>query len=849
MTRYFCLLCLLLLWPLAWAAQAQPAPRDLQGNILTLKDTNYPVPGSGAYFVSPQGSDQNPGTLAQPWRSFTHALTAAPSGATIVFRAGTYRPSPTQTDRSRMGAVNKRLTLQPYPHEQVWVKGSEEVTGWVADGTAWRHNNWPYSFGKNAGDENLEPGYPQAFLRDMVFVDGRALAQVTRRQDVTAGTFYVDPAGRAIYLGDNPAGKTVESAAMERALWMGWGYTEAAGTVVRGLGFAHFTELAMEFAAPNIVLENNTFVWNASIGAQLLGSAPGSNSRAGTALNCIVRGNTFSYNGRKGFDASMAHGLLLEDNTFTYNNIERFNGGWDAAGLKITGLDDMVFRRNRVENNYSMGLWMDIGVRRAQILHNTVLRNGIIGIFFEISDGALIAGNLCVGNGESGIQISNSANARIYHNTLVDNGRALVINETERPGAGKTEEYSGQGILLPNWVTQGNVAKNNILANGGTVRNLPSWQVQDVLDVFNWPLNPADPPMVTALDYNLYYRTSATQPTALARWTEARTGDNRELPGLAALRQRVGVEANGRSLDNQPLTALFLDPAAGNYQLSPSSPARGAGQALPQEVAQALGVPTGVAVDIGAYPQAAAPVADGVYTLTARHSGKRLDVYGAGRGDTVRVIQWEATGGQNQQWRVQHMGQGYYQLTAVHSGRALDVAGSNPNDGAKVQQYTANNTDAQRWKLETTADGFYRLINKASGKCLDVAGGANATANGVRVQQWTYYGNLNQQWQLQAVAGSPVTSAASAATAPAATLSVFPNPSPDGQATLRLTAQQAQRATVQVYNQQGQFVSLLTVPLREGQTEFRLPAMLPPGTYYLKTRLDGQARQFTLKVE
>ncbi|UYZ63634.1 T9SS type A sorting domain-containing protein [Hymenobacter weizhouensis] len=101
---------------------------------------------------------------------------------------------------------------------------------------------------------------------------------------------------------------------------------------------------------------------------------------------------------------------------------------------------------------------------------------------------------------------------------------------------------------------------------------------------------------------------------------------------------------------------------------------------------------------------------------------------------------------------------------------------------------------------------------------------------------------------IAARSGAATTSTPGAGEA-AAALNVFPNPSLDGRATLHLTAQQAQRATVQVYNQQGQFVSLLTVPLREGQTEFRLPAMLPPGTYYLKARLDGQPQQFTLRVE
>ncbi|UYZ63622.1 RICIN domain-containing protein [Hymenobacter weizhouensis] len=248
-------------------------------------------------------------------------------------------------------------------------------------------------------------------------------------------------------------------------------------------------------------------------------------------------------------------------------------------------------------------------------------------------------------------------------------------------------------------------------------------------------------------------------------------------------------------------------------------------------------------------------VADGVYTLTARHSGKRLDVYGLALYDTARVVQWSAASGLNQQWKLTHVGNGYYTLIAQHSGKALDVASSSTANGAKVQQYHPNPTAAQRWKIEATSDGYYKLTNQASGKVLEVYGGTGATANKARVTQWSYVGGTNQQWKLDLVSSSTAakTSATNlttlAAPSEAATLDAYPNPSLDGKATLRLTSKQAQRATVQVFNQQGQFVSLLTVPLREGQTEFRLPASLPPGTYYLKTRLDGQPQQFTLKVE
>ncbi|UYZ63629.1 RICIN domain-containing protein [Hymenobacter weizhouensis] len=100
-----------------------------------------------------------------------------------------------------------------------------------------------------------------------------------------------------------------------------------------------------------------------------------------------------------------------------------------------------------------------------------------------------------------------------------------------------------------------------------------------------------------------------------------------------------------------------------------------------------------------------------------------------------------------------------------------------------------------------------------------------------------------------ATAAEPTAASATVAPEEAGRLSAYPNPSPDGRSTLRLQAQQPQRATVYVHDKHGRLVSLLTVPVQAGQTEFKLLATLPQGTYYLKTRLDGQPQQFTLNVE
>jgi len=45
------------------------------------------------YYVSPTGSDSNPGTEASPWGTVQKAANTAVAGDTVWFRGGTYSPS------------------------------------------------------------------------------------------------------------------------------------------------------------------------------------------------------------------------------------------------------------------------------------------------------------------------------------------------------------------------------------------------------------------------------------------------------------------------------------------------------------------------------------------------------------------------------------------------------------------------------------------------------------------------------------------------------------------------------------------------------------------------------------
>jgi hypothetical protein len=103
-----------------------------------IKNTNYPYPNN-AYFVSPNGKNNNSGKSPRSPIPVEKAIALAPRGATIVFRGGTYRDV-------NANKITKKLTLQAFPREKPLLKGSTIVQGWVADGSTWRKDGWTYSF-------------------------------------------------------------------------------------------------------------------------------------------------------------------------------------------------------------------------------------------------------------------------------------------------------------------------------------------------------------------------------------------------------------------------------------------------------------------------------------------------------------------------------------------------------------------------------------------------------------------------------------------------------------------------------------------------------------------------------
>ncbi|GAB3641453.1 RICIN domain-containing protein [Spirosoma arcticum] len=140
------------------------------------------------------------------------------------------------------------------------------------------------------------------------------------------------------------------------------------------------------------------------------------------------------------------------------------------------------------------------------------------------------------------------------------------------------------------------------------------------------------------------------------------------------------------------------------------------------------------------------PVESGaIYTITAKHSSKVLDVYGSSREDGGKIVQWGPNGADNQKWILTDLKNGYYVIKSSLNGKALDVSGSSMSDGAQIYQWSTQLGDNQQFKLVDAGGGYYNVVAKHSQKYLTIE--RNSPSDGAYIQQWSNNGGDNQKFR------------------------------------------------------------------------------------------------------
>lgn len=593
------------------ALLAAPAMAQPSGGPYGPIPQSYAVPTTGTvYYVAPDGDAAAPGTALDTPTTIEAAIARVVTGDAIVMRGGTYRTGGLQ--------LNQGITLQPYLDERPILKGTRVATEWEAlrDGV-WR-THW----------DTLFPGQPlnwwrreregmrtplHRFNNDMVFVDGTLLQSAGWEGELDEGSFYVDYDKGDVYIGVDPTDKVVEITAHDIALHrpsraVHGKESDRKGPTIRGITFTQYAYRAIDIEGKKPSTSTNEEPTDDPVGVsarhehgkEVVGTTLENVTISFTSRvagyfrgdNVTIRNSLISDTGTEGIYLIGSSGSLLERNIVRRNNIEQLTGYYPAAVKIFNQSYDVVVRDNLIiDHPYSNGVWFDVGNVEGVFVDNHV-QDTLIGLFFEISKGVLVTGNVFVDN-EQGIRVLNSSNARVHHNTFYNSPAMFDRNER----SAKDDHFGWHPQTGPDVdEREGHVFEGNLLVAG---------------EGFTEPLLHFDQPAAmcgtlkrpasTRVDYNTYVRADAG-PT-LVTWSPV-AGKNclAEYATLDAFSRATGLEKHGVLLDGYH-GAVFRSPDLGRYELAQRLPGV---QEVPveAEAAKVLGW-SGQPNLPGAYPEAA----------------------------------------------------------------------------------------------------------------------------------------------------------------------------------------------------------------------------------------------------
>ncbi|MBF4620714.1 right-handed parallel beta-helix repeat-containing protein [Clavibacter sp. VKM Ac-2542] len=542
--------------------------------------TTYPAPADGVY-VSPSGSDAGAGTKASPYASIQKAVDAAPSGRTIVVRAGTYRETVVMP-------AGKALTLQSYPGEAVWLDGSRTLTSWTASGSTRYAAGWDVTFdasptytrgapdGTREGWAFVDPAFPMAAHPDQVWIGQAAQRQVASLAQVTAGTFFVDTAADRLYLGSDPGSQTVRASDRVSALAV-----RGDGSTVRGIGVRRYAPSVPDMGAVvvtgrNVTLADVAITDNATTGLSV------------QSTEVTLRAVTSARNGMLGIHANYADRLRASQLLVADDNTEGFNRAPVSGGFKITRSRDVDVVDSAFLRSAGNGLWFDESVYDATVAGNDVLANTGNGVVFELSAQLAFVDNVAAGNGAAGLWIDDSGHAQVWANTFSANKRDVDIAQGTRRAANLGEAGHDPRQQLPDptvtWiVTDIQVADNVMQGSTGNA----------LLAVEDHSHERSATQMGITTAGNVYQRDAASSPRWAIVWARG--------PGDPAVHDTVGAFTAATGNDRTSLDVVGQKALGSGWRLTTEIQAQQAtvAVAVPAAVATLRGVATGARV-IGA---------------------------------------------------------------------------------------------------------------------------------------------------------------------------------------------------------------------------------------------------------
>ena len=375
--------------------------------LVRIQATASTTLASPAFFVSPSGSNTNPGTQALPWKTLQYAVGKLSAGQTLYAMGGTYAETVTI---NASGTASAPIAVTAYPGQSPIIDGSTVAVGNYASLLAINGN---YVNVSNFEIRNIN-------------VDGH---------------------------GGNAGAYTVEG---------GYGVSmQGAGDTAASLNVHNVWAQGIIAAGNNSVIENNTVSYVAMSNCRLANTANCSTASRGWAScvsagspygsgkvthNAVISGNTVFNCWGEGVSTWLSNGTVIEDNVI-YNN-------W-AQNLYVNNAWGALVQRNIVYNTPNNYVGQASGFTFAD--EETGGNNPLSG-YTTVIDNFIYNSPLCAFCWTL-VQGTGLNNALIANNTIVGSGLASGVAAFATGYANST----GKVINVYSQIT------NNIVIGGGYV--------------------------------------------------------------------------------------------------------------------------------------------------------------------------------------------------------------------------------------------------------------------------------------------------------------------------------------------------------------------------------------------
>ncbi|MBP8975870.1 MAG: right-handed parallel beta-helix repeat-containing protein [Bacteroidetes bacterium] len=567
------------------------------------------------FYVAVDGQSKNKGDSPTNPTTLESAIEQVRTGDAIVLRGGTYRTGNL--------VINQRVLIQPYQDEQPILKGTFVATQWENLGNGLWRTKWERLFPSKPADwwrrEREGKKTPlHRFNNDMVFIDGKFLQSAGWEGEVNEGTYYIDYENGYVYIGIDPSNHCVEITAFDIALLRTTKEchgkkSDKKGYILRGITFAQYAYRALEVEGTEpegispesqhgkevvgTVIENCTITDCSRVAAYLRGDS------------LLIRHCFVSNTSTEGIYIIASNDVLLEKNIFTKNNIEGITGYYPAAVkifnqcYRVTCRDNLV-----IDLPNSNGIWYDVGNVDGCFVNNWVENVGNAtsqirtdqlwpsdnGFFFEISKGAICAGNVFL-NCDHGVTILNSSNVQIYNNTFVNS--MACIGRDGRSAVG--DHFGWHPSTGPDVdKREGHAFVNNLLVGNGDFARplLFVWQPSNLCErLLNSQLK--------NVEYNVFVRRSYVKNYPLILWSPAQNEKcQAELKSLDDFRLLIPDRAEGNQYYAQYFGPLFKGLELGRLELLDSFPGSKVGISYTEEIRNRLNPDCDTCIYVGAYP-------------------------------------------------------------------------------------------------------------------------------------------------------------------------------------------------------------------------------------------------------